>query len=115
EATEGEVVKAKAELRFLDPVLDVRLRPVPALEFVRRALVVVGDEDVVVVAAFVEAQLLAGLDRIAADDEAPLPLPRPRPPFETRDLAAVAVARRPPFARRDGRDPRFHGGDLRHT
>src|SRR5439155_2844818 len=97
---------------FLDSVLDVRLRPVPGLELVRVALDVVGDEHVVVVAAAAERELLARLDRIAADDEAPLLLPGLRLPLNPRDFAAGAVTRRPPFARRDLSDPRFHRRQL---
>ncbi len=113
ETAAGEIVEAEAELCLFDPVFDVRLRPMPAFELVGGAVVVVADEHVVVVVALVEAQLLAELDRVAADDEAPLLLPRLRLAVEAHDLAAGSVARGLPVARRDHGDPRLHRGDLR--
>ena len=49
EAAAGEVVEAEAELCLLDPVLDVGLCAVPALELVGAALLVVRDQRPVVV------------------------------------------------------------------
>src|SRR6266540_2539758 len=77
EQVEGEqraeqVVEAEPELRFLDLVFEVGLRAVPALELVGAAFTVVADEHPVVPLASFEAELLAGLDGVAADDEAPL-------------------------------------------
>ena len=93
EALAGEVVEAESELRLLDLVLEVGLGAVPALELVSSAFAVVADERPVVPFATFERELLARLDGVAADDEAPLLLPGLRPPAEARDLAAVAVAR----------------------
>ena len=62
-----------------------------------------------------ERELLAGYDRVAADDEAPFALPRLRPPTEARDLAAVAVARRLPVALGDLADTCAHRGDQRRA
>jgi hypothetical protein len=59
EAAAGEVVEAEPELGFLDSVLDVGFRAVPRFELVCVALLVIGDEHVVVVGAVVEAELLA--------------------------------------------------------
>jgi hypothetical protein len=75
EALAREVVEAEAELGLLDPVLDVGLGAVPAFELVGGALAVVCDERPVVPVGALERELLACLDRIAADDEAPRLLP----------------------------------------
>src|SRR5436190_1130733 len=58
-----------------------------------------------------ECELLAGLDGVAADDEAPLALPAGRPPAEARDLATVAVAGRLPVSLCDPADPAAYRGD----
>jgi hypothetical protein len=78
EALAGEVVEPEPELRLLDPVLDVGLGAVPGLELVGGALVV-RDEHPVVPLPVRERELLACLDGVAADDEAPLDRPRLRP------------------------------------
>src|SRR6266540_786160 len=110
-AAAGQVVEAEAEFRFFDPVLDVGLVAVPALELVGGALLVVGDEHPVVPLAPFERQLLSLRDRVAADDEAPLPLPGLRLPDDARDLTAGAVARRLPVGLGDLPDPRPHRGE----
>src|SRR6266545_1548318 len=111
EAFTGQVVEAEPKLRFLDLVFEVGLRAVPALELVGAAFTVVADEHPVVPLASFEAELLAGLDGVAADDEAPLLSPGLGPPAEARDLAASPVARRLPVGRRDLADPAAYRGD----
>src|SRR6266511_5192827 len=105
EAFTGQVVEAEPKLRFLDLVFEVGLRAVPALELVGAAFTVVADEHPVVPLASFEAELLAGLDGVAADDEAPLLSPGLGPPADVRDLAAKPGARRLPVGRRDLADP----------
>jgi len=80
EAFAGEVVEAEAELGLFDLVFEFAFRAVPALERVGGAFLVVGDDRPVVPFAAFEGELLAGLGRVAADDEAPLLFPGGRPP-----------------------------------
>src|SRR5439155_6287251 len=111
EAAAGEVVEPEAELRFFDPVLDVRLRAMPRFEFVGRALLVIADERPVVPLLPFERELLSGLDRVAADDEPAARAPGLRPPAEAGHLAALPVAGWAPVAGGDLADPRLDRGD----
>src|SRR5207253_1937298 len=111
----GEVVEAEAELGLLDPVFEVGLGAVPALDLVRAAFFVVGDDRPVMPLASFERELLAGLDWVAADDEAARDRPAGRLPGEARHLASFAVAGRPPVALGDLADPCPDRGEQRRA
>lgn len=113
EAPAGEVVEPEAKLGLLDPVFHVGLGPLPGLERIRRAFLVVGDQHPVVPLPTFQCQLLVGLDGIAADDEAPRALPGLGLPANARHLAPIPVAGGLPVGLGDRLDAGANGGNQR--